>query len=66
MKTTVRKAYVVVGSEAQRVLANSRGEVYTHAAGWTKPAGVVLSEGPVYERWMDVPEAWLGHVAWWN
>jgi hypothetical protein len=67
-RTTVHRAYRFVdGTPAVRTLVNSRGEVYEpQARTWTSPMGHVLLVPGKFERWVDVPESWLGHLPWWR
>lgn len=63
MRTTVQKAYLFDGQQAQRVLAASNGKVYQPRVGWVEPAGqIVLAPGEPYDRWSDVPSSWIGYV----
>lgn len=57
-RLTVQKAYV--GNE--RTLVDSEGKVYVPSEGRWFGGGSVppTPTGPVYERWSDVPAAWLG------
>ncbi len=61
MKATVVRAYV--GSQA--ALLHSQGMVYVKGQWAPAPADVVTVPGR-YERWCDVPAAWLGHTPWWK
>jgi hypothetical protein len=64
-KTTVVRAYMSDGQQMQRVLADSRGNVYVGKE-WTRPTGQLIPVRGIYERWSDVPEAWIGHVPFWK
>lgn len=68
MKTTAQRAYVFDAGKAQRVIATSKGEVYTPGEGWSKPVEVQVVKVPgIYDRWSDVPAAWLGGpLPWWK
>ncbi len=68
-KTTVQLAYTLEAGRAERVIASSEGEVYTPERGWESAERVqVIPEPgrPVYERWADVPAAWIGAVPYWR
>lgn len=67
MKTTVQRAYLINGSNAARVLADSHGQVFLPGTGWTRASGTVhlVPGGNVYERWSDVPFAWVDAVPYW-
>lgn len=68
MKTVgVQRAYVL-GVTTERAIAHVNGEVYTPERGWHIPTAVVVTVpgGVVYERWSDVPHAWLGCTPWWH
>jgi hypothetical protein len=66
MKTTVQRGYLMDQDNASRVLVDSRGQVYAEGA-WFIPVGSrVVTVPGTYDRWMDVPEAWLGHAPWWR
>ena len=62
MKTTVQKAYVLDESGIARTLVDSNGRIYVPRAGWIERPNWQVSRvpGPAYERWCDVPSAWLG------
>jgi hypothetical protein len=52
---------------AQRVLVDARGLVFSVANGWARPSGQpLIVRGEVYERWQDVPFAWVGGVPFWR
>ena len=67
MRTTVQKAYIVTGNQTQRTILKSDGLVYVPREGWALPSGdVVPAYGECYDRWNDVPAAWMGFQAWWK
>lgn len=62
MKGTVTRGYL--GS--RRVLVHSNGRVFDGHT-WIEPQGTVtLHPGDAFERWVDVPAAWLGKTVWWK
>lgn len=61
----VCKAYLFSAGEAKRVLLSNRGKVFA-GKDWEDPNGKVVSTGDVYERWSDVPFAWMGGTPWWR
>jgi hypothetical protein len=65
MKTTVQKAYVF---GTTRALVDSKGRVYVPQQGWvTMPDNEIKRvAGPAYEKWSDVPAAWLGGCPYWS
>lgn len=66
VKTTVRRAYVTnTAGETRRSLVDNRGRVNL-GDDWypVMPADRVVPVGPVLERWVDVPAAWLGVCPW--
>lgn len=69
MKRTVRRAYFLRAGKGVRVIADSRGQVFfPNTREWHTPtAGAqVVPVGQRYERWCDVPQAWLGYTPWWK
>lgn len=60
-KVTVQRAYTSAG----RVLVDNDGRVYA-GIDWTESRGPVHRVGETYERWVDVPFAWLGYVPYWS
>lgn len=62
----VQRAYMVGSRAAERVLAADDGRVYLpRLEVWTSsPLGDVVRTGEVFERWVDVPSAWVGHAVW--
>jgi hypothetical protein len=57
----VQRAYI--GSE--RVLVDSYGRVFRGGM-WVPVDGEIIREGERYERWVDVPFAWIGCVPYWR
>lgn len=66
MRNTVQLAYHTEANQTQRVLKDSQGRVFIPGEGWTLPRGHVVAERPIYERWADVPAAWVGAVPYWH
>lgn len=59
-------AYLFSERGAQRVIAASSGLVYLpQIKRWVSPAGEVVTVRE-YDRWCDVPRAWVGHLPWWR
>lgn len=56
MKTKVQRAYI--GSE--RTLVDSQGRVFLDGMWMTGNFPVVRVPGSTYDRWCDVPFAWVG------
>lgn len=61
----VQRGYISTGQAMSRTLVDSRGRVYLDHK-WQHFAGEVVTEPGVYERWVDVPETWLGFRPYWS
>jgi hypothetical protein len=63
--TTVQRAYLIRGTEAERVILDSQGLVFQRlTCSWSVPAGVVVTVPGTYGRWCDVPSSWVGGCPW--
>lgn len=60
-RTTVQRGYM--GQD--RVLVASDGRVF-RGGEWAHPDTQVVKVPGVYERWCDVPAAWLGGCPYWR
>lgn len=68
MKNAVCRAYIITENKAYKTLLDSHGKVYAKAVrAWVEPTvGKVIAVPGHYERWVDVPRAWLGHQPYWR
>lgn len=62
---TVQLGYQLHTETAERVLVASTGEVFSEGR-WTQPTGAVVPLARSFDRWCDVPAAWLGGCPWWR
>jgi hypothetical protein len=58
---SVHRGYV----SGKRVLVNAAGQVFAGKE-WAMPAERPQRIAPEYERWKDVPQAWIGVVPFWT
>ncbi len=67
-RKSVALAYLQSEGKVQRTLQDSLGNVFLPESGsWTYPRGeVTLAAGAGYDRWVDVPRAWLGVQPFWK
>jgi hypothetical protein len=64
-RITVQLAYQTVGTSVERVLADSRGLIYSEGQ-WQDPRGKIEAFGAPFERWSDVPSFWLDGCVYWR
>jgi hypothetical protein len=65
-RLTVQLAYQTTETQTQRVLADSEGRIYVPGEGWTHARGRIEAFGAPFERWSDVPSAWMDGCVYWK
>lgn len=67
MRNTASRAYLKSGDSMTRVVVTTAGQVFGATGVEVQPVGEVIRVALPYERWSDVPAAWLNGVqAWWK